>query len=59
MNLEADDLQASVVTSKPAKGGHRKSGQWRWPGTVMFYPFGPVPCKPVLVRQLLGPHLRT
>ena len=50
---------ASVVTSKPANGGHRKSGQWGWPGTVLFYPFEPVPGKPVLVRQLRGPHLRT
>ena len=49
----------SVVTSKPANGGHRKSGQWGWPGTVLFYPFEPVPGKPVLVRQLRGPHLRT
>ena len=52
-------LEASVVTSKPANGGHRKSGQWGWPGTVLFYPFEPVPGKPVLVRQLRGPHLRT
>ena len=50
---------SSVVTSKPANGGHRKSGQWGWPGTVLFYPFEPVPGKPVLVRQLRGPHLRT
>ena len=50
---------ASVVTSKPANGGHRKTGQWGWPGTVLFYPFEPVPGKPVLVRQLRGPHLRT
>ena len=49
----------SGVTSKPANGGHRKSGQWGWPGTVLFYPFEPVPGKPVLVRQLRGPHLRT
>ena len=52
-------LRTSVVTSKPANGGHRKSGQWGWPGTVLFYPFEPVPGKPVLVRQLRGPHLRT
>ena len=51
--------RSSVVTSKPANGGHRKSGQWGWPGTVLFYPFEPVPGKPVLVRQLRGPHLRT
>ena len=53
------NARASVVTSKPANGGHRKSGQWGWPGTVLFYPFEPVPGKPVLVRQLRGPHLRT
>ena len=52
-------IEASGVTSKPANGGHRKSGQWGWPGTVLFYPFEPVPGKPVLVRQLRGPHLRT
>ena len=57
--LDSKDLLASVVTSKPANGGHRKSGQWGWPGTVLFYPFEPVPGKPVLVRQLRGPHLRT
>ena len=39
-----------VVTAKAANGG--------WPGTVLFYPFEPVPGKPVLVRQLRGPHLR-
>ena len=54
-----DVVNTSVVTSKPANGGHRKSGQWGWPGTVLFYPFEPVPGKPVLVRQLRGPHLRT
>ncbi len=57
--ITAQGLHTSVVTSKPANGGHRKSGQWGWPGTVLFYPFEPVPGKPVLVRQLRGPHLRT
>ena len=57
--IKISGCRASVVTSKPANGGHRKSGQWGWPGTVLFYPFEPVPGKPVLVRQLRGPHLRT
>ena len=50
---------AYIRLCRPALGGHFKSGQWGWPGTVLFYPFEPFPGKPVLVRQLRGPHLRT
>src|SRR5579862_6224277 len=50
---------ASVVTSKPANGGHGKTGQWTWPGTRLFYSAESSACKFVFVRQLRGPHLST
>lgn len=49
----------SVVTSKPANGGHGKTGQRRWPGTRLFYSVESSACKFVFVRQLRGPHLST
>ena len=49
----------SVVTSKPANGGHGKTGQRRWPGTRLFYSAESSACKFVFVRQLRGPHLST
>jgi hypothetical protein len=60
--FEAPDirpLSASVVTSKPANGGHGKTGQRRWPGTRLFYSAESSACKFVFVRQLRGPHLST
>ena len=50
---------ASVVTSKPANGGHGKTGQRSWPGTRLFYSAESSACKFVFVRQLRGPHLST
>jgi hypothetical protein len=46
-----------VVTSKPANGGRVKTGQRTVSGTKLFYPACSPPGKPVLVRQLRGPHL--
>ena len=47
---------ASVVTSKPANGGRVKTGQRTVSGTELFYPVFSPSGKPVLVRQLRGPH---
>jgi hypothetical protein len=49
----------SVVTSKPAIGGRVKTGQWTASGTKLFYPADSLSGKPVLVRQLRGPHFST
>jgi len=32
-----DEATTSGVTSKPANGGHFKTGQRKWPGTRLFY----------------------
>jgi len=50
---------ASGVTSKPANGGHFKTGQGKWPGTKLFYSVASCGGKSVFVRQLRGPHLST
>jgi hypothetical protein len=50
---------ASMVTSKAANGGHFKTGQRMRPGTRWFYANFSCSGKPVFVRQLRGPHLRT
>ena len=55
MKLMRDD-RASVVTSKPANGGRVKTGQRTVSGTELFYPVFSPSGKPVLVRQLRGPH---
>jgi len=67
-------IYASVVTSNPAKRGHRKTGQWRTrqdnssyspnrprASRSPGYGFRPSTgtAAAVLVRQLLGPHCRT
>jgi PAS domain S-box-containing protein len=49
----------SVVTPKPANGGQGKTGQWKRPGTQLFYPAASCGGKSIFVRQLRGPHLRT
>jgi len=53
------DGDTSVVTSKAANGGHFKTGQRMWAGTRWFYANFSCSGKPVFVRQLRGPHLRT
>jgi hypothetical protein len=53
------DFTASGVTSKPANGGHFKTGQRKWPGTKLFYSAASCGGKSVFVRQLRGPHLST
>ena len=62
--LGCDDIakgfgNASGVTSKPANGGHFKTGQRKWPGTKLFYSDASCGGKSVFVRQLRGPHLST
>jgi hypothetical protein len=55
----AQEIEPSGVTSKPANGGHFKTGQRKWPGTRLFYSAASCGGKSVFVRQLRGPHLST
>jgi hypothetical protein len=47
---------ASVITSKPAIRDWAKTGQGRPSGIKLFYAACSASGKPVLVRQLRGPH---
>ena len=58
-HLEQERSTTSVVTLKPANGGHGKTGQWEMAGTRLFYPAYSAGGKFVFVRQLRGPHLST